>query len=173
MILSIIDLSWLIWLIASALKVKGENPSLTCLWVTLRTSPTYMMRPWCRTIPTVMESSHTSDATYLSTWMPKSFSTSRPGQSAEELWHNYRKLSPSVQNYCIFQTISRSLFGPATDSLDKLVCSFYLSWCFFWQVFSHLVVGYTGLTGNQNCYISYIIGCCCSFSHGIESNQSN
>lgn len=53
---------------------------LTCLRVTLRTSPTYMMRPWCRTMPTVMESSHTSDATYLSTWMPKSFSTNRPEQ---------------------------------------------------------------------------------------------
>lgn len=39
------------------------------------------MRPWCRTMPTVMESSHTSDATYLSTWMPKSFSTSRPEQT--------------------------------------------------------------------------------------------
>lgn len=52
--------------------------SLTCLRVTVRTSPTYMMRPSWRTMPTVMESSHTSDATYLSTWIPKSFSTNSP-----------------------------------------------------------------------------------------------
>lgn len=58
---------------------------LTCLRVTLRTSPTYMMRPWCRTMPTVMESSHTSDATYLSTWMPKSFSTNRPEQTQKSV----------------------------------------------------------------------------------------
>lgn len=60
--------------------------SLTCLRVTLRTSPTYMMRPWWRTMPTVMESSHTSDATYLATWIPKSFSTNSPDSTQTHLF---------------------------------------------------------------------------------------
>lgn len=34
----------------------------TCFWVTFRTSPTYMILPWCLTMPTVIESSHTSEA---------------------------------------------------------------------------------------------------------------
>lgn len=66
------------WAQISHTFVLRNGRSLTCLRVKLRTSPTYTMRPWCRTMPTVMESSHTSDATYLSTWMPKSFSTNRP-----------------------------------------------------------------------------------------------
>ncbi|TNN43624.1 hypothetical protein EYF80_046183 [Liparis tanakae] len=72
--------------IMAARGLKEGDVSLTCLRVTLRTSPTYMMRPWCRTMPTVMESSHTSDATYLPTCMPRSLSTNRPLKQEDTAW---------------------------------------------------------------------------------------
>lgn len=76
--------------LASVTQAKGSLPikaPRTCFWVTLRTSPTYMILPWCRTIPTVIESSHTSDAMYRSTWMPKSFSTRSPGKQKPRCYY--------------------------------------------------------------------------------------
>lgn len=72
--------------------ILSKGISLTCLCVTLRTSPTYMIRPWCRTMPTVIESSHTSDATYLSTWMPKSLSTNRPAHAHTHIYFSLQLL---------------------------------------------------------------------------------
>lgn len=78
----------------------GDRRGRTCFWVTLRTSPTYMILPWCLTMPTVMESSHTSEAMYLSTWMPRSFSTNKPVGGAMGSGHEHTQQAPSPVPTC-------------------------------------------------------------------------
>ena len=64
----------------------GVQAALTFLFVMFLTSFTYLMLPSCLTVPTAMDSSHTSEATYFSTLMPNSFRTKYPtGRQGQKL----------------------------------------------------------------------------------------
>lgn len=100
-------------------EAEGQDGTRTCFWVTLRTSPTYMILPWCLTMPTVMESSHTSEAMYLSTWMPRSFSTSRPA-GARGVGHVHAQRAPSPVPTCPTSLPRSPLVG--TPGVGKTMC---------------------------------------------------
>lgn len=63
------------WFAAEATRVQV---ALTFFFVMFLTSFTYLILPSCLTVPTAMDSSHTSEATYFSTLMPNSLRTKYP-----------------------------------------------------------------------------------------------
>lgn len=64
---------------------SGRDRALTFFLVMFLTSFTYLIFPSCLTVPTAMDSSHTSEAMYVSTLMPSSLRTKYPVGNQKDL----------------------------------------------------------------------------------------
>lgn len=70
------------------LEPPRVQAALTFFFVMFLTSFTYLMLPSCLTVPTAMDSSHTSEATYFSTLMPSSLRTRYPVGLGRQKMHS-------------------------------------------------------------------------------------
>ena len=106
--------------------VQGEEEvgvALTFFFVIFLTSFTYLMLPSCLTVPTAMDSSHTSEATYFSTLMPSSLRTKYPMggggeggcQGEEKMYQDCPAQGPSFQ--CLSGSHLQTIFRTQTRDI--------------------------------------------------------